>query len=411
MRRLLTPRNQLILPRGMRKPAQPILDASHPLSRGLVGYWPLGQTTSVAYDLVAGAIAPAVNGPLAFTSAARGGVSNTFNGSTQSFTGVAGLYSIKAWSVSAWVYCTSNPGLVVIAAQADAGAQNYQFWVGNTGCGYTVSGSSYASITTTALTLNVWHHVVAGLALIPGTANPTMYYYTDGVLTLAGVTANGGGTITSGQGTFAIGKLGAYTGGLFWPGNIENVRIYDRMLSGAEASQLYAEPFAGIYEISANIGAPESTTVTGVGAISLDIAIAGVTASMVGSAGTIGTAIAVSGVGASTARSAGAIALNIALAATNFSIASGVGSVALALAVAGAGQTLRMGAGSVTLNLATVGRGATVNAAVGAVAINIAVAGGGTHILGSAGSIALGLGVSGASAIGIVCSTPVLLKI
>ncbi len=250
MRRILTPRNGLILPRRMSKPARPVLDASHPLSRGLVGCWPLGQTTSATHDLVTGAVASAVNGPLAFSSAARGGVANTFNGSNQAMAGVAGQYNLRAWSVSAWLYSTTTGGgLQVAVAQADASAQNYQFWVGNTGAGFTATSSTYVSITTTALTANTWHHVVAGLAIFDNVHNPTMYYYTDGVLTLSQV-VGGSGAISSGLGSFAIGRLGAYTGGVFWPGNIENVRIYNRMLFPGEVQQLFAEPFAGIYEFN-----------------------------------------------------------------------------------------------------------------------------------------------------------------
>lgn len=126
-------------------------------------------------------------------------------------------------SVSAWIYADSVPSSGEgLASRSDLGY----------GLTYYTNGKVYAYIhgggnsISASVTTGEWHHVVE---TFDGT---TMNLYIDNVLAATKVSSYPSTAASSG--TFKIGHFSGY-----FPGDITNVRIYDRALSPAEVQSLY----------------------------------------------------------------------------------------------------------------------------------------------------------------------------
>jgi hypothetical protein len=119
-----------------------------------------------------------------------------------------------------------------------------------------------------------------------------------------------------------------------------------------------------------------TSSASGTGLISLDIAVAGVGAGLGKAVGAIALDIAVAGIGAGTGRGVGAVALNITVAGTGLATAYAAGTVGLDIAVAGTGAGAGTGVGAVALDIYVAGV-ATAGSAAGSIGLDIDVAGAG----------------------------------
>ncbi len=93
--------------------------------------------------------------------------------------------------------------------------------------------------TNAVITANVWHHVVITKN---GTADGDVVIYVDGVSQALTILSSGVATIPSfaGVGNTSIGRYGSLDGG-YMGSAIDDVRIYNRILSAGEAAQLYLQ--------------------------------------------------------------------------------------------------------------------------------------------------------------------------
>jgi hypothetical protein len=92
------------------------------------------------------------------------------------------------------------------------------------------SGTVPAANSVTVAQLNMWYHIVGTW---DGT---TRTIYVNGVAEGTNNTAQSRANV---GGNTAIGRPGSYTGGLYFPGVIDDVRIYNRALTAAEVTRLY----------------------------------------------------------------------------------------------------------------------------------------------------------------------------
>jgi hypothetical protein len=215
------------------------------LSSGLVGYWPLdGKTTNWATgkttDLSGQNNAGQLINMSTTTSPVAGKIGQAlkFDGSSQYITtnrNIQTFCSVSTCSLSVWLYPTGS-AVSVSASYNGQGALgddtgnmgiyranisgNDRIWAYNWDSGDRRVGVTY--------TPNTWVHIVWVHT------GGVLYAYKNGVL--VGSTASGD---EAGPWNFQIGK--GYTTGTspYWPGRIDDVRIYNRALSASEVQALY----------------------------------------------------------------------------------------------------------------------------------------------------------------------------
>ena len=178
-----------------------------------------------------------------WANGALGGKSLSFNGSTEAYISSSGFAytGIGQLTMTCWL----NP--------AAAGAQNHGIIVwrggGSTVTGMIFSGtgilgymwqdssSAYLWKGGPVPTVGAWNFVVLTINL----GNAQYYMWSNGVLTSASNTFSSTAAILN---NVQIGR--DPLGGRVYNGLIDNVRIYNRILSQSEAQRLYTEPFAGL---------------------------------------------------------------------------------------------------------------------------------------------------------------------
>lgn len=142
-------------------------------------------------------------------------------------------------SVSAWIKANSTTcaSYCDIVANYDSSGQTaqYEFTVHNGTLLFDAASSNVFENDTSTFSLSsgTWYHVVA----VRDAANTATQIYVNGSAT----TVNRVGSVTvpsAGFGRTAIGRAGDFAGQYF-PGMIDDVRIYNRALSAAEVKQLY----------------------------------------------------------------------------------------------------------------------------------------------------------------------------
>ncbi|MFA5764038.1 MAG: LamG-like jellyroll fold domain-containing protein [Candidatus Paceibacterota bacterium] len=148
----------------------------------------------------------------------------SFNG-TSNYITIPTISISNNITVSAWIYSSNfnQNGFVVFKEPVNSQwalffESPYFEWRGVT-----------ASLTCSPPSNNTWHHIV-------GTQSGTL-----AELYIDGTRCNSSGAITTiGNGTGNI-YIGAYTGGYFFSGLIDQVRIYSSALSSSEIQKLYTE--------------------------------------------------------------------------------------------------------------------------------------------------------------------------
>jgi fibronectin type 3 domain-containing protein len=171
----------------------------------------------------------------AWTTSGKYGNALSFNGTT-SYVDLGNPVSLQntgSMTWSAWVFATANPpddGQIVARSDGTAGWQfktTPDTGVRTFGVAVTGTGGLVQRYSNTVIALNTWYYVTG----VYNTATATLDVYVNGVLD-NGVLA---GTVPSAQTLASVNvNIGRRTGGYYFNGTIDEVRIYNRALSQAE---------------------------------------------------------------------------------------------------------------------------------------------------------------------------------
>lgn len=230
----------------------PLLDVTHPLSIGLVFWWPMNEGGGRRIlDVAQKEKAQGVMNNFSYTTASGRcgspiGPGIAFDGVDDSISCGSGTRLINTlistnFSISAWARVDNLAAYGIIAYKGTTGGipnplqiywepaygGTYWFLIGNG------SSSNGPSSNAGLIQAGIWHHLVCVRN------GSTGYFYINGRLagsgTNFGTAADGGQALT----------LGSRTGSYISQGAISQVRIYDRSIGEVEARQLYNDPFIG----------------------------------------------------------------------------------------------------------------------------------------------------------------------
>jgi len=217
------------------------IDWGHPLSKGLVGCWLMNEGSGVKiYDLCKNATGIFDTGAITWKPSLKGIGVNFGNSSTANINlGNNPIFSVPNFTFS----------IYAIALKKTTGSQSLFCKTTNTGSGgfylrvggwsgYGKIGGGVVEVLATDFTVNTWNHV----ALVLSSTN--LIYYLNGKQSVS--TAKAGIGINGIANSTFIGRLGDYTGGQFWDGDISVVYFYSRALSPSEIQQLYQDPYCFI---------------------------------------------------------------------------------------------------------------------------------------------------------------------
>lgn len=236
--------------------AKEISNANHreALTNGLVGYWTFdgrdtkwSDTSTEIKDISGNSNHGDATGSLATTSVIPGtlGQALSFNGSsdyiTMSDPGNAISCTTEKFSVSLWMYMRGSGGQLWGAGDPaySGGAYILAYPNGITGGCDNTSGSRHALVSSPSgvVNTNQWYHVT--LTFDGSTSPDTASLYINGVLSATDATGSNVAE-TDGLATIRIGDdLCTACGTSNWNGNIDDVRVYNRILSSAEITNLY----------------------------------------------------------------------------------------------------------------------------------------------------------------------------
>lgn len=228
------------------------ISQSGPLSTGLVGYWKMDEsgwtvncsTTSVidsSGNGNNGAACPNSTGP-AGGAIGKFGNTGSFDGSNDYVvvTDSNSLDVTSNFTFSAWIYPTSVTGDQYILSKDGVGTDTtdaYGFFVQNGGeiCYETNNRGNNVCPATEDILLNRWNHVAVVF-------NDTLSATNKATLYVNGVQQASDGDVTQAPISLAtnllIGRRG--NSGDEFTGKLDEVRMYNRSLSGSEISQLYS---------------------------------------------------------------------------------------------------------------------------------------------------------------------------
>ena len=233
---------------------------------GLVGYWPLDEGGgSVAFDYSGnGNNGTLVNSPTWTTGQIKGALS--FNGTNQYINlGKANTFNLNQdLTISAWIKLPTVPvggSAPVIIGDISSNGQNTQYNLrvsfANTGdimFGWGVP--SHDRIWTTAggvISAGSWYHVVM-TRVGTGTPSDVVTIYVNGFSKALASTGDAStAPAFSNVGNTSIGRNGDGSG--YFPGTIDDPRIYNRVISAAEVAQIYN---AGLGGHAANDNEPQA---------------------------------------------------------------------------------------------------------------------------------------------------------
>ncbi|HUC01477.1 MAG TPA: LamG-like jellyroll fold domain-containing protein [Candidatus Paceibacterota bacterium] len=198
---------------------------------GLVGYWPMNEGSGSSTIDASGngntgtwTGTPIGSNGTYYTGGKVGSYAGDFDGSTNYVTTTSNLPTLTTFTLAAWVDLSSSPGrgFVLWVSPADIEIDGGNLNFNKTGTG------GVALSTTAGVTVGAWHFVAA-------TWNGSSpYLYIDGANVTPGSFSYGYTTIGG-----ASGEIGAYNASSFFPGSIDDVRVYGRALSPAEVMALY----------------------------------------------------------------------------------------------------------------------------------------------------------------------------
>jgi hypothetical protein len=213
------------------------LNATTLIDRNLIGYWPLNKDTNDYWGTNNGTSVGATQ------AAGKVGGAYGFNGSSYisipQFT--IGTASVSGWFKSSALTMSEN---IIFGATKSNNDLYWKCMVNQNSAilGYMPTVTDYRYwVTTPSLNLNnnAWHHVVCTLDI--STLTPHVYVDgTDMALTLQ-QQGTPSGSISQ---PISIGRAGAYNN-YYLNGSIDEVMVFNRVLSASEAQQLY---YGGLYD-------------------------------------------------------------------------------------------------------------------------------------------------------------------
>lgn len=225
---------------------QMALAATQDITSGLVGYWALdeGSGTSAGDSSGNGHSGTLSGGPVWTTG--KLGTSLSFNGSgtsvtiSQSTVNTSGSYSVAAWvqlsNLNNWSTAVSQDGSNISGfflqyTSPGAGADGGKFAFSLVSAD-SVSGTSVRATSPFSPNANVWYHLIG---VYDSSSNTSKLYVNGALVGTRSVTAawNATGSTVIGRAKWGGGPVD------FWPGLIDDVRIYNRVLSDADVSSLY----------------------------------------------------------------------------------------------------------------------------------------------------------------------------
>ena len=232
---------------------------SHPLSRGLVGYWPMneggGQLCLDNYLNNNGAL---TNGAVYAKSVKFGCIS--FDG-TNDFVGTIGqlstysfIQNTRVFSISVWVQLINTTARGVLVANISTISQKgFYFLFETAGAGFGSKALRLQLSDANGLSNNIlnvqssdnsitdtnWHHLV----VTGNGTGTTIFFYVDGVAKASTYNSNLA-SLSTGDSTLQL-QFAAPPGVGFGPlgGKLNNIMIYNRPLLPNEVRQLYTNQY------------------------------------------------------------------------------------------------------------------------------------------------------------------------
>jgi hypothetical protein len=252
MAQILFPR--AVRPRGVRQPVWPQVDETHPINRGLVGYWQLDGEGVLQLDY-SGAGNNGVATATGLQDSHHGGNALSFNGTSSVVVmpANAGILGATPRTFAAWINLATTTGLRGIFSYGVLATQFFIIYNNGSNPGDVYFAGSGNDVRTTSggvVATNTWTHLA--VTYNGGNISITnLLIYVNAVvpaLTLAG----GGSQLNTPSSPVHIGD-DVTTSGRVYSGAIEGARWYNRALSATEIQQLYTEPYIGIVDVSASL--------------------------------------------------------------------------------------------------------------------------------------------------------------
>ncbi len=256
------------------------------LSTGLVAHWDFDEGAGTTANDASGngRTGTLMNGPSWTAGRVDGGL--TFDG-TASYTSAAhtGAFNAYPLTVAAWMKTNSTTGIRgIVNKYVAASANGWNLFLnnGNICAWYLRDQSNYlydgggCTLSSAGYNDNAWHHVVYVVDAAGGRL------YVDGQQRASLGWTGIAGAPTTAQDVRVAHYPGVSGGAGYFPGAIDDVRIYDRALSGAEVTTLYTsapaiDTTAPSVALTSPAGATTvSGTITVTAAASDDVGVAGV---------------------------------------------------------------------------------------------------------------------------------------
>ncbi len=214
---------------------------TNPNNNGLVAYWSMEDASGTkATDFSGqGNTGTLTNGPTWTTS--KRGKAISFDG-TNDYVSVAWPFTtditsqIQSATVSmcAWFKTTSVSGELGILGVGDSGSNGLNMALISGKLSFWYSSGGAIVQYTTALSTNVWYHACGVV-----TSFSSVQIYLNGAQVRSASTGLSSFTLAAVGSKFVIGNEGQLDSARYFPGIIDDVRIYNRTLSAAEVSALY----------------------------------------------------------------------------------------------------------------------------------------------------------------------------
>ncbi|MCU1678702.1 MAG: glycoside hydrolase family 2 sugar binding protein [Frankiales bacterium] len=198
------------------------------------GCWSLDENAGTTSADACGTSTLTLNGNPSWTAGVSGSALDFDGIGAYAQTDAPVVDTTKDYTVSAWARMDKLPGNygTVVSEDGRATANPFYLQYGQGGWAFSMPGDVRAKFTTTPQ-LGKWYHLVG----VRDQAANTLKLYVDGTLvatTVGGVDGVGTGPLSIGRAKYAGVK------GDFWDGAIDQVHVYDHVLSDADIASLYA---------------------------------------------------------------------------------------------------------------------------------------------------------------------------